>query len=154
MLRECLTRSAQLTALEHNGKPHVRMKERGKPVLYRISKDGTTYQRPSKKWHFELRDANGTVRRIMGYADLKATEQLAAELERKASRVRSGFSDPAEEHAGRPLAEHLKDYAAAMEAKGHCEARSRYHRPRVGSAFRLWVCILQGCRRGKGCRMA
>ncbi len=104
--------------LEHDGRPHVRLRERGKPVLYRLSKDGKKFLRPSKRWYFDCRDATGTVRRVKGFADLKATEQLAAETERKASRVRSGFTDPAEEHARRPLAEHLKDYAAALEAKG------------------------------------
>jgi hypothetical protein len=59
------------------------------------------------------------VRRVKGFADLKATEQLAAETERKASRVRVGIIDPAEGHARRPLAEHLKDYAAYLEAKGN-----------------------------------
>ena len=49
---------------------------------------------------------------------MKATEQLASEMELKASRVRSGFIDPAEEHGLRPLAEHLRDYATALEAKG------------------------------------
>ncbi len=100
------------------GKPHVRIRERGKPALYPLTKSGAKYLRPAKCWYFDLRDANGTVRRVKGFADLKATEQVAAELERKASRVRSGFTDPAEEHARRPLADHLKDYAAALEAKG------------------------------------
>ena len=62
-----------------DGRPHVRMKERGKPVLYRISKDGTKYLRPLNRWYFECRDANGTIRRVKGYADLKATEQLVKE---------------------------------------------------------------------------
>ena len=55
---------------------------------------------------------------MKGFADLKATEQLAAETARKASRVRVGIIDPAEEHARRPLADHLKDYTAYLEAKG------------------------------------
>ncbi len=104
--------------LEHEGRPHVRLRERGRPVLYPLTKAGTKYLRPAKRWYFDLRDDCGTVRRVKGFADLKATEQLAAELERKASRVRSGFTDPAEEHARRPLADHLKDYTAALEAKG------------------------------------
>ncbi len=103
------------------GKPHARLKERGKPVLYPLTKDGTKFLKPSKRWYFDLRDATGTVNRVKGFADLKATEQLAAEMERKASRVRSGFTDPAEEHARRPLAAHLKDYAAHLEAKGNTD---------------------------------
>ena len=79
---------------------------------------GRNYLRPSKRWYFDVRDATGTPRRIKGFADLKATEQLAAETERKASRVRGGLIDPREEHARRPLAAHLLDYAAALEAKG------------------------------------
>ena len=112
----------------HDGKPHVRMKERGKPVLYPLTKDGAKYLRPSKRWYFDLRDATGTVRRVKGFADLKATEQLAAEMERKASRVRGGFTDPAEEHARRPLADHLKDYAAAPRSEGE-RAGARPRRP-------------------------
>ena len=55
---------------------------------------------------------------MKGFADLKATEQLAADTERKASRMRSGYTNPAEEHIRRPLADHLADYAAVLEAKG------------------------------------
>jgi len=102
----------------HNGKPHVRLKERGKAALYPLTKDGTKYLRPAKRYYFDLRDEDGTVRRVKGYTDLKATEQLAAELERKTSRTRAGMIDPAEEHARRSLADHLKDYAAYLEAKG------------------------------------
>ena len=124
--------------VEHEGKPHVRVRERGKPVLYRVTKDGTKYLRPSKRWYFDVRDANGTVRRVKGYADLKATEQLAAETERKASRVRSGFTDPAEEHARRPLAAHLEAYGAHLEAKGNCPEHNRATVAKVSA-------ILSGC---------
>ncbi|CAN5544979.1 hypothetical protein BH11PLA2_BH11PLA2_25240 [soil metagenome] len=117
-----LTRPYSLPAdaelVNEKGRLHVRLRDRGKAVLYRVSKDGTQYLRPSKRWYFDLRDVNGTVRRVKGFTDLKATEQLAAESERKAERIRSGFADPAEESARRPLADHLKDYAAALEQKG------------------------------------
>jgi hypothetical protein len=124
--------------IERDGKPHVRLKDRGRTVLYPLTKDGTKYLRPAKSWYFDLRDANGKVRRVKGFADLKATEQLAAEMERKASRVRSGYTDPAEEHARRPLADHLNDYAAALEAKGNCEEHNRATVAKVSA-------ILSGC---------
>ena len=111
--------------IDHEGRPHVRLKWRGRSTLFPLTKDGRNYLRPSKCWYFECRDASGTVRRLKGFPDLKATEQLAAETERKASRVRSGFTDPAEEHARRPLADHLKDYSAALEAKGNVDAHNR-----------------------------
>ena len=124
--------------LEHKGRPHVRLKDRGRAVLYPLTKDGTKYLRPAKRWYFDLRDDSGTVRRVKGFADLKATEQLAAELERKASRVRSGFTDPAEEHIRRPLADHLKDYAAHLEAKGNTADHTALTTGRV-------TALLSGC---------
>ena len=104
--------------VDHDGKPHARLKLKGRSTLFPLTKDGLKYLRPSKCYYFECRDALGTVRRVKGYADLKATEQLAAETERKASRIRSGHTDPSEQHALRPLVDHLKDYAAALEQKG------------------------------------
>ena len=104
--------------VDHEGKPHVRIRWRGRMSLFPMTKDGRNYLRPSKCWYFELRDGAGAVKRLKGFADLKATEQLAAEAERKASRVRVGIIDAAEEHACRPLSQHLKDYSAALEAKG------------------------------------
>ena len=121
--------------LQHDGKPHVRLKERGKSILCPLTKDGTKYLRPSKRWYFDCRDATGTVHRVKGFADLKATEQLAAETERKASRVRSGYSDPAEEHARRTLADHLKDYEAHLEAKGNCTEHIRQTIAMAGAVF-------------------
>ena len=129
---------ADADILEHEGRPHVRLKDRGRTVLYPLTKDGRKYLRPSKRWYFDLRDDSGTVRRTKGFADLKATEQLAAEMERKASRVRSGFTDQAEEHARRPLAAHLTDYAAHLEAKGNCEEHNRATAAKVSA-------ILSGC---------
>ncbi len=100
------------------GRPHVRLRERGKPVLFKLSKDGKKYLRPSKRWYVDYRDANGAVRRVKGFADFKATEQLGNELQRKADRLKSGITDPAEEHIRRPLADHLRDYGATLESKG------------------------------------
>src|SRR6185312_10527919 len=129
---------ADAEIVQHEGRAHVRMRERGKPVLYPISKDGAKYLKPGKRWYFDVRDENDTVRRVKGFSDLKATEQLAAEADRKASRVRSGFTDPAEEHARRPLAEHLKDYAAAMEARGGTAEHARQTAGRISA-------LLAGC---------
>ena len=123
---------------EHEGRPHVRLKDRGRAALYPLTKDGTKYLRPAKRWYFDLRDESGTVRRVKGFADLKATEQLAAEMERKASRVRSGYADPAEEHARRPLAAHLTDYAAHLEAKGNTADHTALTTGRV-------TALLSGC---------
>jgi integrase len=117
------------------GVPHVRLKDRGKATLFRLTKAGTGYLRPSKRWYFDIRDASGAVNRVKGFADLKATEQLAAETERKASRLRSGYTDPAEEHGRRPLAGHLTDYAAALEAKGDTPSHMKQTSTRITALF-------------------
>jgi integrase len=124
--------------IDHEGKPHVRMRVRGRPVLFALTKDGRGYLRPSKRWYFKVKDGNGIERRKKGFADLKATEQLAADTERKASRVRAGYTDPAEEHARRPLADHLTDYAAALEAKGGTAEHVRQTTGRI-------TALLKGC---------
>jgi integrase/recombinase XerC len=100
--------------VQHEGRSHVRVKVRGKLTLCRVSKDGTKYLQPSKRWYFDI-PCKG---RVKGHTDPKATEELAREMERKAERRDSGYSDPSEEHVRRPLAEHLKQYAAALAAKG------------------------------------
>lgn len=102
----------------HKGKPHVRLKERGRSVLCPLTQDGTKMLKPSKCWYFKVRDSNGVVRRIKGFADLKATEQLAANMARRSERVRAGYLDPTDEQIRRPLHEHLAGYAAALQAKG------------------------------------
>ena len=133
-----------------DGRPHVRLRVKGKAVVYPITKDGTKYLRPAKRWYFNLREADGTIRRVKGSTDYKATEQLALELERKVGRIKSGFSDPAEEHLRRPLADHLKDYAAVLEAKGGTAEHARKTSARIstmltGSGF----CFLRDVDAGK-----
>ncbi len=117
------------------GRPHVRMKDRGRAVLYRVSKDGTKYLKPSKRWYFDIRHEDGTVRRVKGFADLKATEARAGELERQAARARAGYFDPAEKHVLRPLADHLQDYAAALESRGNTPEHVKQTVGRAASLF-------------------
>lgn len=117
-LQSTRTLPADADIVPHEGKPHVRLREKNRTVLFPLTKDGKKYLRPSKCWYFEYKDANGTVKRAKGFTDLKATEQAAAEAERRVGRIRVGMIDPAEEHFRCPLATHLADYTAHLEAKG------------------------------------
>ena len=121
--------------IEKDGRPHVRMKDKGKVVTYPMTKDGAKYLKPGKRWYVEYRDGNGIVQRAKGFTDKKATEGLASELERKAERARVGYHDPAEEHARRTLANHLKDYAAALDGKGNTADHTRQTVARVAALF-------------------
>lgn len=118
--------------VEHDGKPHVRLREKGRTVLYPLTKGGRKYLRPSARWYFELRTPDGRRRRVKGFRDLRATEQRAAELERRAERGEVGLIDP---HARRPLSEHLTDYAAHLEAKGDTAGHVKHTASRLTALF-------------------
>ncbi len=110
--------------VEHDGRPCYRTKDKGRTVYYPLSKDGTKYLKPSKCWYFDITDENGTVRRVKGSTDKAVTEQMIADWQRRIERRKLGYADPAEEHARRPLADHLRDYAAHLEAKGNVAAHN------------------------------
>jgi hypothetical protein len=75
------------TITTHNGRPHARFKDRrGRTVLAPLTEDGQKVLLENRKWYVEYRDASGVVRKVPGFADKKATEQLAADLEKKAAR--------------------------------------------------------------------
>ncbi|MGL4424328.1 MAG: tyrosine-type recombinase/integrase, partial [Gemmataceae bacterium] len=108
--------------IDREGKPHLQLKTRGRTTYFPLTKNGRGYLCPSKCWYFEHRDDVGTIVRVKGFADLKATEQLAAETERKIARKRVGIIDPNEDELRRPLVEHLSDYATHLAAKGGTSA--------------------------------
>ena len=126
---------ANAEIVEHDGAPHVRIRGSGRAQLFPLTKDRTKYLRPSKCWYFKYRDDAGILKRVKGYTDLKATEQLAAELERKAARTRVGIIDPSDTHLRRPLAEHLTDYAGHLEAKGGTPKHARETVKRCAALF-------------------
>ncbi len=97
----------------------------------RYTQNGTTKQ--SAKWYVEYTDADRIRRRVPGFKDKGATQQLAAELERNAERQRAGLVDAFAEHRKRPLKAHLVDWHAALVARGtsgdHADlVKSRAHR--------------------------
>ena len=54
---------------------------------------GERVKKSSKGWYVEFRDAQGVVKRVPGYSDRRATEQLAAQLEREVARGEVGLVD-------------------------------------------------------------
>ena len=72
------------TVKDRKGKVVYDLKN-GRKVARRVpvlGKDGKPVLAESRKWYVEHRDADGIVRRVPGFTDKKATEQLAARLER------------------------------------------------------------------------
>ena len=101
--------------------------------------DGGRVTKISRKWYVEYRDGQGVRRRVPGYTDKSATQQLAAQLERRAAQEQSGLVDRYGDHRKRPLSEHLADWARALLAKGN----TPYHATVVTTRSRK---ILEGCR--------
>ncbi len=82
-------------------------------------KTGKRIRKRSRRWWIRYYTPNGTRHRVKGYRDKKATETLAAQLERRGIRIDAGLVDIADVHAKRPLAEHLADYVRYLTAKGN-----------------------------------
>jgi integrase len=100
-------------------KLHARFKRRGKTVVAPLTADGARVVLELRKWYVEYRDANGELKKVPGYTDKAATEQLAARLERQAARKEEGLCDPFEEHSKRPLREHLDDFGKELANRGN-----------------------------------
>src|SRR6516164_7049402 len=69
------------------------------------------------------RDGNGLVVEVStGCRDKTAAQNVLADLERQAEKVRAGLLTPAEarssEHLSKPLREHLDAYIESMKARG------------------------------------
>lgn len=79
-------------------------------------KTGNKVKKFSKKYYIEYRDASGRVRRVPGYTDKRASEQLAAQLEKEAARGEVGLT-PHGKHRRKPLSAHLADYRKALQTK-------------------------------------
>src|SRR5262245_14534154 len=103
-----------------DGKRFAKFKDRrGRQVQAPLTEDGTKILLESKKWYVKYKDADGKEQKVPGSTDRGATEQKAADLERRAARRATGLVDPYEDHRKRPLAEHLADFRAALKAKGN-----------------------------------
>lgn len=80
------------------------------------SPDGTRVTKETSKYYIEYRDTFGVIRRVPGLRDKKATEAMAAELERNAARA-AVFGRSVVE-ANRPILAHVADYDLHLKALG------------------------------------
>ena len=104
---------------------------------------GKTVPRRSAKWHMKYTDADGIERRVPGFKDKTATQQLAATLEKEAELAKAGIVDRYREHSRKPLAEHLEDFRQSLLAKGNIAKhadQTAYRVKRIvdGCKFAFW----------------
>src|ERR1019366_8713178 len=96
-------------------------------------------RKKSPTWWIRYYTPDGKRHKAKGYADKKATEAKAAELERRGIRLDAGLADPLDVHAKTPLAEHLADYLRNSARKGNTGKHVADQQPRVQAC-------LDGCR--------
>ncbi len=101
--------------------------------------NGRRVGRQSRKWYVEYVDADRIRRRVPGFTDKPATQQLASDLEKQAAREASGLVDKFAEHRKRALSEHVDDWREALVAKGTSQKHANLLSGRVGR-------VLDGCR--------
>ena len=92
-----------------------------------------------KPWYGRYRDAEGIGRTVRLCTNKTAARQMLAEIERNASMEQAGMRSPFEDHARRPLTDHLTDFQQELYDRGDTED---YCRLVAGRASR----IVEGCR--------
>jgi integrase len=104
----------------------------GKPVYIR-----------TKKWYVEYADAQGVTRRVPGYTDKTATEQLEAELVRQVERERVGIVDVSFDHLNAPISQHMEDWFADLTRAGRSTSYIRNVQSRLGKmqGDLGWTCL-------------
>src|SRR5207249_10333787 len=93
---------------------------------------------PSAKWvesrfyTVQYRLPGGRIKRVKGYADKGASEQLGAKLEKAKARGEQDMVDVFAPHRKRAVSEHVDDYLAGLRSPGrdrmyvyNCEKRLR-----------------------------
>ena len=90
-----------------------------KPVKWADRKTGQRITAKSKKWWGRYRDASGVERRVPLASDKTAAQTMLNELINREERKAAGLIDQFDEHAKRPLADHVKDYRRHLESKAN-----------------------------------
>lgn len=101
-----------------DGKPHVRIREKGKTVFYPLSEDRTHYLKPALKWAADVRFENGRRKRVRFSPNRDAAAVMLAQLLKKIENEKAGIRDPFESHRRKPLSAHLDDWLASLRASG------------------------------------
>ena len=90
-----------------------------KPVVKTDRKTGKKIKGKSAKWWGRYRDALGIEKRVPLAKDKSAAQSMLNELVRKVELEKAGRLDPFEEHAKRPLREHVRDFETYLQHKGN-----------------------------------
>ena len=94
----------------------ARFKRKGKTIDAPLTDDGTKIILESSTWHVRYKGPDGSWQRRKGYTDKDATQALGTRLEKAVARGIEGLDDPYQQANAQPMAEHLADFRAHLEA--------------------------------------
>jgi len=97
-------------------------------------------KKQSQCWYIKYRDADGIERRVKGYKDKTATQQLAAKLEREAELARARVVDRYKEHRKKPLAAHAEEFKVSLVNKGTTTKQAKQVYNRTMAVLRACKC--------------
>lgn len=78
-----------------------------------------------KKWYGKYADASGAIQRVPLSTNKVVAQQMLGHLLGQVEKDRAGIVDPHAAHRGRPLADHVTEWEAALLAGGATEKHSR-----------------------------
>ncbi|HEX4611491.1 MAG TPA: hypothetical protein VH092_25075 [Urbifossiella sp.] len=104
--------------VEKDGRPHARVREKGKAVLYPLSADGASYLKPAAKWAADVRLADGTRKRVRFSPNRDAAALMLADLLKRIENEKAGIRDDYADHRKRPLGDLLAAYERHVLDKG------------------------------------
>lgn len=103
---------------DKDGKAHVRIRERGKLILYPLTEDGKQYLKPAAKWAADVRFADGRRKRVRFSPNRDASAVMLADLLKKIEGEKAGVRDQYADHRTSPLRDLLKQYEQHVLDKG------------------------------------
>ncbi len=121
-----------------DGRPHVRLMERGKSAFYPLSEDGKQYLKPAAKWAADVRFADGRRKRVRFSTNRDAAAVMLADLLKKIEGERSGVRDQYADHRRRPLSELLAEYRRHQADRGNTPKQAE-------QAHRRCELVFAGC---------
>jgi acetyl esterase/lipase/integrase len=121
--------------VQKEGKPHIRIRENGKALLFPLTKDGNKYLKPANKWCADVRHADGAVKRVRFSPNRDAAAIMLSELIKRIENEKAGLIDPYAGECKSPLSKLLADYQQHQTDKGNTSKQAEQVRRRCELVF-------------------
>ena len=121
--------------VDRDGKPHIRIREKGKAVFYPLSDDETKYLKPAAKWAADVRFADGTRKRVRFSPNKDAAGLMLSELLKRIENEKAGIRDVYADHRKRTLADLLDEYQRHHQDRGNTDKQAEQTRSRCEKVF-------------------